>query len=204
MRLHHVLSTALSTLLVASFSAAQTTTPSSSPSPGTFSSPCPPVEVCDVLNQYASLTHLKIIRDNFVQGKVSIDDVSRLPRERAIEMIERSLFANMFAIVQIDSDTVEVVGTGWNPRGIGVPVLTVPKQVPKSERVISYVFKFKYRDAREMQQVIGQYLSPPKSYTSAIVEGKSNTLLVTERTSVIRSLIDVVKRMDIPDAKKEP
>ena len=74
----------------------------------TYSSPCSSiVDVCDVLAKYGSLTHLKIIRDNFVQGKVSIDDVSSLPSDKAIEIIERTLFSDGFAITQIHPDTVE-------------------------------------------------------------------------------------------------
>jgi hypothetical protein len=59
---------------------------------------CPNViDVCDVLTQYSSLANFKVIRDNFIEGKVSIDDLSTLKKEKAIEMIERSLFASGFA-----------------------------------------------------------------------------------------------------------
>jgi type II secretory pathway component GspD/PulD (secretin) len=178
--------------------------PAPSPAPHVYSSSCAVVDVCDLLAKYAALTHLKITRDNFVQGKVSIDDVSGLPPEKAIEIIERTLFSDGFAITQIDQDTVEVTGLGKNARAIGPPVITDPKALPTHERLVSFVFGFNYREAKEMQQIVAQHLSPPQSYTSFIVEPKSNTLLVTERTSVIRRLIDIVVKMDVPDWKKEP
>src|SRR5947209_281121 len=103
-------------LIVVRFSTAQSANPTatatasgaklpfalpSQPSPRSLSTPCQPlVDVCELLNRYAALTHLKIIRDNFVQGKVSIDDTAGLPAERAIEVIERTLFADGFAITQ--------------------------------------------------------------------------------------------------------
>jgi hypothetical protein len=78
------------------------------PSPRAPSSPCQPlVEVSDVIAQYGSLTQFKIIRDNFVQGKVCLDDIAKLPSEKAVEIIERTLFANGYSITQIDSDIVE-------------------------------------------------------------------------------------------------
>src|SRR3954471_13295496 len=90
-------------------SAAVVKSPLQSAAPRTYSSPCCDViDVCDVLAKYASLTHFKIIRDNFVQGKVSIVGVSSLQPEKAIEMIDRTLFSDGFAITQIDSDAVEV------------------------------------------------------------------------------------------------
>jgi hypothetical protein len=54
----------------------------SKPAPQQFSTPCAPVvDVCVVLDQYASLTHLKLIRDNFVQGQVCLSDLSARSRE---------------------------------------------------------------------------------------------------------------------------
>lgn len=175
------------------------------PSPRAAWSPCPPVlDVCDVLKQYAVLTHVKIIRDNFVEGKVTMDDVSELPTEKAIEIIERTLFSNGYAITQIDPDTVEVTGTGESARSIGIPVISDPKALPTRERLVSFVFGFKYRDAHEMQQIFGMQLSPPRPWTSFIAEPKSNTVVVTERTSVIRRLIDIAVKMDVPDWQKKP
>jgi general secretion pathway protein D len=187
------------------FSQPPSATTSESPTPGILSSPCLPViDVCELLKQYESVTHLKIIRDNFVQGKVSINEISGLAPEKAIEIIERTLFTNGFAITQIDSDTVEVSGAGKNPRSIGVPVISDPKELPNRERLVSFIFGFKYRNCQEMRQIFFQYLLPQQPYTSVIADAKGNTLLVTERTSVVRSLIKIAAKMDIPEAKKEP
>lgn len=162
------------------------------------------VEVCEVVDQYAALTQKRIIRDNFVQGKMIIDDLTGVAKEKAIEFIERSLFSDGYTLVQIDPETIQVVGAGQNPRSIGIPVVSEAKAVPRQERVISYVFRFKHRRAVEMQQMLGQYLSPPRAYTSALAEPQGNTLLVTERTSVIRALIKIVAEMDIPAPKDAP
>jgi type II secretory pathway component GspD/PulD (secretin) len=185
---------------------AQTASPPKLPSPPparSFSTQCQSVDVCDLVAQYGSLTHFKIVRDNFVSGKVSIDDLSGFEREKRIQMIERSLFANGYAIVQVDPDTVEIVGTGKNARTEGIPVIGEPNALPNHERVVSYVFRFKYRSAVEVQQQLGQYLSPPKPYTSFLAEAKSNTLIITERTSVIRRLLEIVAKLDVPDWQKK-
>jgi len=175
-------------------------------SPSTFSAPCGrALDVADVVDQYAALTRLRVIRDNFVQGKVCIDDLTGVPRQKAIEIIERTLFSDGYPIVQIDSGTVQIVGAGQNPRSVGLPVISDPKDLPKQERLISYVLHFKHRDAAEMQQLMGQYCSPPRAYTSMLAESKgSNTVVVTERSSVIRSLLEIAKRLDVPGKPKEP
>jgi hypothetical protein len=51
---------------------------------------------------------------------------------------------------------------------------------------------------------MGQYLSPPQPYTSVLPEPKSNTLVVPERTGVVRRFIEMVAKMDVPDWKKWP
>jgi len=161
-------------------------------------------DVNQVLLLYESLTHLKLIRDNFVQGKITVAVAEPVTPEKAIEIIERTLFANCYQLTQIDPDTVEVTGMGRTARSIGVPVISDPKALPTRERLVSFVFGFKHRDAQEMRQVFAQHLSPPQPWTSFLAEPKSNTLLVTERTSVIRTLIDIAAKMDVPDWKKQP
>ena len=205
-------------VLFASSLPAQTPSPSPSPAPPRrpnlnvapprqSSTPCGRhVGVCDLLDQYASLTKFKIIRDNFVQGQVSVDDVTTLPAEKAIWLIERSLFGDGFAMIQIAPDTVQILGLGKSAKGIGVPVVSDPSKVPENERLISYLFAFKYRSAVEMQQIFGQYTSPPRPYTHFVASDPkgSNTLLATERSSVIRSLIEIANKMDVPDAAGTP
>ena len=169
------------------------------PSPGSAT-----VDVLDVIKEFASLTHLKVIRDNFVQGKIAIDDLAGLPPEKAIQIIERTLFADGFSITQVDPDTVEVCGAGRNARALGVPVVNYAKEIPGQERLVSFVFHFKYRSAEEMQKVFYQHVAPPQTYTRFVAEPKGNTLLITERTSVVRRLIEIAAKMDVPDWKKEP
>jgi type II secretory pathway component GspD/PulD (secretin) len=164
----------------------------------------PNADVNQVLALYESLTHFKLIRDNFVQGKITVAVAEPVTREKAIEVIERTLFANGYALTQIDPDTVEVTGAGKSAREIGIPVISDPKALPSHERLVSFVFTFKYRDAAEMSQIFGQHLSPPMPWFSILTEPKSNTALVTNRTSVIRQLIEIAAKMDVPDWQKKP
>jgi type II secretory pathway component GspD/PulD (secretin) len=158
----------------------------------------PNTDVNEVLSLYESLTHFKIIRDNFVQGKIMIMVAEPVPRDKAVEIIERTLFADGFAIIQIDSETVEIVGAGHNARGIGIPTISDPKQIPPGERLVSYFFQFKHADAAKVANLFAQYLSPPKSYTSFLQPAGVNALWVTERTSVIRQLLVAAEKIDVP------
>jgi hypothetical protein len=84
----------------------------------------PNSDVADVLREYETLTGKRVITDNFVQGKVNIFLSKEVPREEAIQIIKISLLMNGFSLVPEDPDIVKVIGTGKNPRGQGIPIIS--------------------------------------------------------------------------------
>ena len=161
----------------------------------------PNSDVADVLRLYETLTGTKLVMDNFVQGKVNINLAKEVPAEEAVKIIEMNLLMNGFSLVPAEGDIVKVIGTGKNPRTAGIPVVSDESDIPPGEHVISYLFRLRYADPTELQQVLSQYLSPPQPYTSFLALPKSGSLLVTENTAVIRKLVSVIDQVDIPPAE---
>jgi len=161
----------------------------------------PNSDVGDVLRLYEQLTGKKLIMDNFVQGKVTIFLSKDVPRDEAIKIIEMNLLMNGFSLVPAENDIVKVIGTGRNPRTSGVPVISDESEIPPGDHVISYLFKLRYADATELQQVLNQYLQPVQPYTSILALPKSASVLVTENSSVIRALAHIVNQIDVPPAE---
>lgn len=161
----------------------------------------PNSDVVDVLRLYEQLTGKKLIMDNFVQGKVNIFIAKPIPRDEAIKIIEINLLLNKYSLVPAGGDLVKVIGTGQNPRTAGVPIISDEDLIPSGDHVISFLFKLRYADPTELQQVLGQYLSPPQAYTSFLALPKSSSILVTENSSVIRSLVSIINQVDIPPAE---
>ena len=162
----------------------------------------PNSDVVDVLHEYELLTGKKLVMDNFVQGKVNIFIAKDVPRDEAIKIIEMNLLLNGYSLVPVeDTDIVKVIGTGKNPRTTGVPVVSDESQIPDGDHVISYLFKLRYADPQELQQALGQYLSPPQPYTSFLALPKAGAILVTENSSVIRMLTRIIDQIDVPPAE---
>ncbi len=161
----------------------------------------PNSDVADVLHLYETLTGQKLIMDNFVQGKVSIFLSRPVPREEAIKIIEMNLLMNGYSLVPAGDGIVKVIGTGRSPRNAGVPLVSDEADIPEGEHVITFLFRLRYADPVELQQVLGQYLSPPQSYTSFLALPKSSSILITENSAVIRSLIHIVDQIDVPPAQ---
>ena len=152
----------------------------------------PNSDVQDVLRYYEQLTGKKLIMDNFVQGKVNIALTRPVPREEAIKIIEINLLMNGYSLVPAGEDLVKVIGTGRSPRNAGVPIISDEADIPAGEHVVSFLFRLRYADPVELQQVLGQYLSPPQTYTSFLALPKSSAILITENSSVIRMLTRII------------
>src|SRR5438552_840335 len=161
----------------------------------------PNSDVTDVLHLYEQLTGKKLVMDNFVQGKVNIFISKDVPREEAIKIIEMNLLLNGYSLIPAeDTDIVKVIGTGKNPRTTGVPIVSDETEIPDGDHVISYLFKLRYADPTELQQALGQYLSPPQPYTSFLALPKAGAILVTENSSVIRTIATIIDQVDLPPA----
>ncbi len=161
----------------------------------------PNSDVADVLRYYEELTGKKLIMDNNVVGKVNIFISKPVTHDEAIRIIEMNLLLNGYSLVPAEGDIVKVIGTGKNPRTAGVPIISDEADIPEGDHVISYLFKLRYADPQELQQVLGQYLSPPQPYTSFLALPKSSSILVTENSSVIRGLVRIIDQVDIPPAE---
>ena len=83
-----------------------------------------------------------------------------------------------------------------SPRA-GVPIISDDADIPAGDHIISFVFKLRYADPIELQQVLGQYLSPPQTFTSFLALPKSSSIIVTENSSTIRSLVRIIDQVDI-------
>ena len=161
----------------------------------------PNSDVADIIRLYEQLTGKKLITDNFVTGKVNIFVARPIPRDEAIKIIEINMLMNGYSLVPAGGDLVKVIGTSQNPRTAGVPIISDEALIPPGEQVISYLFRLRFADPTELQQVLGQYLTPPKPYTSFLALPKSSSILITENSAVIRNLASIINQVDIPPAE---
>jgi type II secretion system protein D len=161
----------------------------------------PNSDVGDVLHLYEQLTDKKLVFDNTVQGKVNIFIAKPVPKDEAIKIIEMNLLLNGFSMVPAEGDIIKVLSPSKNPRSSGVPIISDEAQIPDGDHVISFVFKLRYADPTELQQVLAQYLQPASNYTSFLALPKSGSVVVTENSSVIRSLVQIINQVDTPPAE---
>ena len=156
----------------------------------------PNADIKFILPLWEKLTGKKALYDSTVQGPCGISVTKPVSPAEAIRIIETAMLLNNFTIVPGPGPTiVRVLGASKSPRQFGPPLYTEVSQLPENDQIVSFLFKLEYADPTEVQQVIAQYVAP-SPYTSVLPMPKAQALLVTENTSVIRSLSEIISRMD--------
>ena len=161
----------------------------------------PNAEVKTVLDFYEQLTGKRVIYDNTVQGTVNIVITSPVTRREAIQIIETNLLLNGFSLIPGSDNIVKVIGLTKNPRTSGVPVVSDPSLIPENDRVITYLFRLKYLDPAELSQMLQAGYIAPSIYTALTPLPKSQSLMITESTPVIRGLMKIIQQIDMPPAE---
>src|SRR6266704_613294 len=169
--------------------------------PATVRLQFPNSDVVDVLHLYEQLTGKKLIMDNFVQGKVNIFIAKDVSRDEAIKIIEISMALNGISLVPAGRDLVDIVGAGQNPRKAPVPIISDMADIPAGNPVVSFLFKLQYADPQELQQVLMAYFQGSSGTINILALPKSSSILVTENSSVIRTLARIINQVDVPPAE---
>lgn len=163
----------------------------------------PNTDVKDVLEFYSQRTRRKLIYSNQLVGSIYLS-VNNVTRSEAVKLIEMCLAMNGFYIVPTEDPTIwRVTGVGQNPKSVGVPFIDDEAQLPADDQVVMFLFKLKYQDPTELAQTLSQGVLVPGQgqFTSVVPLPKANSLLVTETSSIIRTLIRVVRSIDEPPAE---
>ena len=153
--------------------------------------------VADVLHFYAKLVDQQMVSDVAGQGPLTIQTNGNVTREQAAKMIEDTLFLRGYELVDsADGATVKVISPSRAVRPEGIPIYYALDELPKHERMVSYVVRLKQADPGKIVGLLQQYRPP--SGTTHYLAGSGGVVILTARTSMIRPLAKLVEVMDVP------
>jgi general secretion pathway protein D len=162
----------------------------------------PQAEVRDVLKGYEELSGKRLIYDMQAIGQVTIEIKPPVTRGEALRIIEISLLMNGYTFVPTDDGMIKVLGQSRNPRGFGIPIISDEMQIPSGEQVITFIFKLQYADPTEIAAMLQAYLvSASSQYNQMTALPKSQALLITENSLIIRKILQIVREVDVPPAE---
>jgi type II secretion system protein D len=159
--------------------------------------------VAAILPFYEKLTGKRIIRDAKLEGnELSINAPEAMTRAEAVSFIESNLLLNGYVVIPLDENTLKVVNyeAGKSPRSQGLPVLVDAEDLPEGEAVVNYVMTLDHISADEAAMAFSQVvvLNP---YGAITPLNASSAVIITENTSVVRSLIELKAHLDIPSSQ---
>ena len=163
-------------------------------------------EVGEIIRFLQTLTGRRYIMSSQPLGNVTIHMTSGgVPKSEAIKIIEMHLLINNIVLTPSEDDKIwKVVGGGMNPKSVGIPFIDREELLPQNEQVVSYLFKLQWADPTELSQLIqGQILvaGAAGGATGVVPLPKANAMLVTENTALIRTLIRIVRAIDVQPAE---
>ena len=161
-------------------------------------------ELKGALDFYERLTKKRLVYDAQVAGPtpIVINVAGEIPRDEAIHIIEISLLLNGITLVPVErSNIVKVIGVGKNPRSAAIPIISDELALPDGEHVVTFLAKLQYADPTEVTQLLGTFVvQSPGQYTNLTALPKSQSILITENTAIIRGLLRIIKEVDVRPA----
>ncbi len=161
-------------------------------------------DIKDVLGMYERWTGRQLIYSTQLAGPIRISISGAVPQSEAIKIVEMTLLMNGFNIVPTEEPKIwKVTGTGQNPKSVGIPFVDREELLPAGEQTVMFLFKLQHADATELAQTIQSGILVPNQAGASSVTPlpKAQSLLVTENTNIIRTLIRIVRAIDVEPAE---
>lgn len=148
-------------------------------------------EITKIIEMYSKETGQKFVIDPTVRGKASIFVQNEVTHDEAFNQLSIALALNGFAISK-RGDVMAVK----NARSIQRDLIEVSTKVPpvSPERMYTWIYNVKNISANDLHKDLRLITS---SYGEMAVNGKTNQLILTDWTSNINRIADLMKEVDV-------
>lgn len=100
-------------------------------------------------------------------------------------------------------DKLTTATQGPKPGTGEIPLVTSPLALPNGDEVVRYVMTLKYMKPDEVMRVFQTVVTQFNSFGSIVAVPNASALIITENTSLIRALIDLQTKIDVPSSNIE-
>lgn len=120
---------------------------------------------------------------------------------QAAQLLKKAALLEGFVFVpdvNMKGHDVLVVATGGaNPRGEGLQIIIDPADLPQDDRVVSYVMSLKFIKPEEIIRTFTTVVGQFGPYGSVTPINNAGAVIITEKTSLIRRLIELKEEIDV-------
>ncbi|RJP64065.1 MAG: type II secretion system protein GspD [Candidatus Abyssobacteria bacterium SURF_17] len=152
----------------------------------------PIIEVIDVMSR---VTGKNFIIDPGVKGTVTVIAPKRVPKTEVYGVFESILELNGFSLVPMGAVIKVVPSRTATQKSIPVSVGREATKVHEGDQIITQLIPVKYTDAQAIVTIMTPLISRDANITAY---PNTNTIILTETSSNIKRLLDIVKEIDVP------
>lgn len=150
------------------------------------------IELSELIENYSKASGQRFIIDSTVRGKISILNPAEVSIEEAFNQISEALALNGFAIVK-NGDVMTIRNARSAQRDNIETYDTLPSAKP--QRMVTWIITLKHTSASDLMMQLRMLSS---SYGELSAVRGTNQLVITDWTSNIQHVSEMIKRVDVP------
>ncbi|MFH1037073.1 MAG: type II secretion system secretin GspD [PVC group bacterium] len=153
------------------------------------------VDIRVVIKYISDLTGKNFIIDQNVRGPVTVISPTKIPLDEVYRVFESILEVRGF--VTVPSGKVIKIATkkDASQRNIAMSVGDNLEQIVPEDTIVTQLIPLQYASVEKIRTALGQLFSKD---SSVIAYPTTNTLIVTDISSNIHRLVQIIKELDIP------
>ena len=153
------------------------------------------VDIRVVIKYISDLTGKNFIIDQNVRGPVTVISPTKIPLDEVYRVFESILEVRGF--VTVPSGKVIKISSkkDASKRNVAMSVGSSLEQIVPEDTIVTQLIPLQYADVQKIRTALGQLFSKD---ASVIAYPVTNTLIVTDISSNIHRLVQIIKELDIP------
>jgi len=154
-----------------------------------------------IRRHYEKWTGKRVIVSNAALGR-SIVFIHKPPLTyaEAAQLLEKTCLLEGIVFVPSGRNEVKMV-LADDVKPQGVQLYKEAELLPQGDDVVSYLMKFEHISAEDAQRAFSSVSGNVKPHGSVTVIDNINSIIFTEKASLVRSLLDVKEVIDIPQSR---
>ena len=131
--------------------------------------------------------------------QISFVQPGGLTYSEAAEMLEQAvLLEDMVFLPSVNDPNLVKLVLATNSRKNGIPVIRNGGVFPEGDKVVTYVMSFDHIQPDEAMKVFNSVVSELSPQGSIVSVPNTSSLIITENSALIKSLIEIKNKIDMP------
>ncbi len=151
-----------------------------------------------IAKHYRKWTGKRVILSKAAQAiEISFNQEAPLTYQQAADLLVKTCFLEGLVFVPSGEDEVKLLPAGNVRKAGGYPLVINAEALPNSEELVTYTMHFDHIGPEDALSIFTGVIAQVQSHGSIVAVPNTKTLLITENSQLIRTLIEIKNRIDV-------